>query len=57
MMYLYFLGAKEIDIAATLEHIRDQRMMMVKTKVKYVFWSTTFFWGEEVGVGGIKIIS
>jgi receptor-type tyrosine-protein phosphatase N len=26
-------GAKEIDIAATLEHIRDQRMNMVKTKV------------------------
>ncbi len=27
-------GAKEIDIAATLEHIRDQRVNMVKTKVK-----------------------
>lgn len=26
-------GAKEIDIAATLEHIRDQRMDTVKTKV------------------------
>ena len=26
-------GAKEIDIAATLEHIRDQRMQVVKTKV------------------------
>ncbi len=26
-------GAKEIDIAATLEHIRDQRVNMVKTKV------------------------
>lgn len=30
-------GAKEIDIAATLEHIRDQRMTMVKTKVNIVF--------------------
>ncbi len=29
-----FAGAKEIDIAATLEHIRDQRMIMVKTKVR-----------------------
>ena len=27
-------GAKEIDIAATLEHIRDQRMHMAKTKVR-----------------------
>ena len=26
-------GAKEIDIAATLEHLRDQRPDMVKTKV------------------------
>ena len=26
-------GAKEIDMAATLEHIRDQRMNMVQTKV------------------------
>jgi len=26
-------GAKEIDIAATLEHIRDQRVNMVRTKV------------------------
>lgn len=26
-------GAKEIDIAATLEHLRDQRQDMVKTKV------------------------
>ena len=32
-MFVYFSGAKEIDIAATLEHIRDQRMNMVKTKV------------------------
>ena len=28
-------GAKEIDIAATLEHIRDQRMQMVKTKQQF----------------------
>lgn len=26
-------GVKEIDIAATLEHIRDQRPGMVQTKV------------------------
>jgi len=30
-------GAKEIDIAATLEHIRDQRMLMVKTKEQFEF--------------------
>lgn len=30
---LYALGVKEIDIAATLEHIRDQRPSMVRTKV------------------------
>ncbi|RXN01117.1 Receptor-type tyrosine-protein phosphatase-like N [Acipenser ruthenus] len=28
-------GVKEIDIAATLEHIRDQRPGMVRTKVQY----------------------
>lgn len=27
------LGVKEIDIAATLEHVRDQRPGMVRTKV------------------------
>ena len=27
-------GAREINIAATLEHIRDQRAKMVKTKVR-----------------------
>jgi protein tyrosine phosphatase len=27
-------GAREINIAATLEHIRDQRAKMVKTKVE-----------------------
>ncbi|XP_074659356.1 receptor-type tyrosine-protein phosphatase N2-like [Tubulanus polymorphus] len=30
-------GAKEIDISATLEHIRDQRMTMVKTKEQFEF--------------------
>lgn len=30
---LSVLGVKEIDIAATLEHIRDQRPSMVRTKV------------------------
>ena len=29
------LGVKEIDIAATLEHIRDQRPGMVQTKVHF----------------------
>lgn len=30
-------GAKEIDIAATLEHIRDQRSDMVATKQQFKF--------------------
>jgi len=30
-------GAKEIDIAATLEHIRDQRPDMVATKQQFEF--------------------
>ncbi|EEB18641.1 conserved hypothetical protein [Pediculus humanus corporis] len=30
-------GAKEIDIAATLEHIRDQRLLMVRTKQQFEF--------------------
>ncbi|BFY98162.1 hypothetical protein BsWGS_01202 [Bradybaena similaris] len=30
-------GTKEIDMAATLEHIRDQRMAMVKTKEQFQF--------------------
>lgn len=30
-------GAKEIDIAATLEHIRDQRPCMVTTKQQFEF--------------------
>ena len=29
----YYLGTKEIDIAATLEYLRDQRPDMVKAKV------------------------
>jgi len=39
-------GAKEIDIAATLEHIRDQRMDMVKTKEQFQFVLATV--AEEV---------
>jgi len=30
-------GAREINIAATLEHIRDQRAKMVKTKDQFEF--------------------
>lgn len=30
-------GAKEIDVAATLEHVRDQRVNMVKTKAQFEF--------------------
>lgn len=30
-------GVKEIDIAATLEHLRDQRANMVKTKQQFEF--------------------
>ncbi|CAF5082516.1 unnamed protein product, partial [Rotaria magnacalcarata] len=30
-------GAREINIAATLEHIRDQRAKMVKTKDHFEF--------------------
>ena len=30
-------GVKEIDIAATLEHLRDQRAAMVKTKQQFEF--------------------
>lgn len=30
-------GVKEIDIAATLEHVRDQRPGMVRTKVTNLF--------------------
>ncbi len=31
--FVFNSGVKEIDIAATLEHIRDQRPGMVRTKV------------------------
>lgn len=31
--FVFVAGAKEIDIAATLEHLRDQRPGMVQTKV------------------------
>uniref|UniRef100_A0A8C2BFH4 Receptor-type tyrosine-protein phosphatase N2 n=1 Tax=Cyprinus carpio TaxID=7962 RepID=A0A8C2BFH4_CYPCA len=39
-------GAKEIDIAATLEHLRDQRPGMVQTKDQFEFALTTV--AEEV---------
>ena len=39
-------GAKEMDIAATLEHIRDQRADMVKTKDQFEFALTAV--AEEV---------
>ncbi|KAM4729115.1 receptor-type tyrosine-protein phosphatase N2-like [Anableps anableps] len=41
-------GAKEIDIAATLEHLRDQRLGMVQTKDQFEFALTTV--AEEVNV-------
>lgn len=38
-MYNSFIsGAKEIDIAATVEHLRDQRPSMVKTKVRDIMF-------------------
>uniref|UniRef100_A0A8B9LSH4 Protein tyrosine phosphatase receptor type N n=1 Tax=Astyanax mexicanus TaxID=7994 RepID=A0A8B9LSH4_ASTMX len=39
-------GVKEIDIAATLEHIRDQRQSMVRTKDQFEFALTAV--AEEV---------
>ena len=30
---IYFLGVKEVNIAAAIEHLRDQRLGMVETKV------------------------
>uniref|UniRef100_A0A8C8F6L9 Protein tyrosine phosphatase receptor type N2 n=1 Tax=Oncorhynchus tshawytscha TaxID=74940 RepID=A0A8C8F6L9_ONCTS len=39
-------GAKEIDIAATLEHLRDQRPAMVQTKEQFEFALTAV--AEEV---------
>ncbi|XP_065739707.1 receptor-type tyrosine-protein phosphatase N2 [Phocoena phocoena] len=39
-------GAKEIDIAATLEHLRDQRPRMVQTKEQFEFALTAV--AEEV---------
>ncbi|XP_047673690.1 receptor-type tyrosine-protein phosphatase N2 isoform X2 [Tachysurus fulvidraco] len=39
-------GAKEIDIAATLEHLRDQRAVMVHTKEQFEFALTAV--AEEV---------
>lgn len=43
-------GAKEIDIAATLEHLRDQRPGMVQTKVTHtwiLFVCADFVWFME----------
>lgn len=40
-------GAKEIDIAATLEHIRDQRPRTVATKQQFEFVLMAV--AEEVG--------
>lgn len=39
-------GVKEMDIAATLEHLRDQRMNMVRTKQQYAMVLTCV--AEEV---------
>lgn len=39
-------GAREIDIAATLEHVRDQRMKAVRTKQQFEFVLTAV--AEEV---------
>ena len=41
LLYSY-VGTKEIDIAATLEYLRDQRPDMVKTKVKSLNISSLF---------------
>lgn len=41
-------GAKEIDIAATLEHIRDQRPRTVATKQQFEFVLMAV--AEEVGI-------
>ncbi|KAJ4923508.1 hypothetical protein JOQ06_014196, partial [Pogonophryne albipinna] len=41
-----YRGAKEIDIAATLEHLRDQRAGMVQTKEQFEFGLTAV--AEEV---------
>lgn len=41
LLFLYnsfISGAKEIDIAATVEHLRDQRPSMVKTKVRDIMF-------------------
>lgn len=36
-LIVWFTGAKEIDIAATLEHIRDQRGGLVKSKAQFEY--------------------
>jgi len=35
--WLPVLGIKEIDISATLEHLRDQRMATVQTRDQFEF--------------------
>lgn len=41
-----FVGAREIDIAATLEHLRDQRTEAVRNKQQFEFVLTAV--AEEV---------
>lgn len=43
LLFLMTLGVKEIDIAATLEHIRDQRPGLVRTKVHTVHCLCAYF--------------
>ena len=52
----FISGAKEIDIAATVEHLRDQRPSMVKTKVRDI----TFFceiWMSGVGFYHCSVVA
>lgn len=45
-------GAKEIDIAATLEHLRDQRAGMVQTKVSFPGFESEDWGRGEAGTQG-----
>jgi len=45
-------GAREIDIAATLEHLRDQRAGLVATRQQFEFVLMAV--AEEVSGNGIK---
>ncbi len=47
---LSVLGVKEIDIAATLEHIRDQRPSMVRTKVCTKCFPSMWLWMLRVNL-------